>query len=41
MTADKDFGELVYRQKRATSGVLLLRLAGMAGEGRAGMVSCF
>jgi predicted nuclease of predicted toxin-antitoxin system len=35
MTADKDFGELVFRLRRATVGVLLVRLAGMPSEGRA------
>jgi len=29
LTADKDFGELVFRQRRLTSGVLLIRLAGV------------
>ena len=29
MTADKDFGELVFRQRRVTSGIVLMRLAGM------------
>ena len=28
ITGDKDFGELVYRQKLPHAGVLLLRLAG-------------
>lgn len=28
LTADKDFGELVYRQQRAHRGVILLRQAG-------------
>lgn len=28
LTADKDFGELVFRQGRVSAGVLLLRLAG-------------
>ena len=28
LTADKDFGELVFRQRKLTSGVILLRLAG-------------
>jgi predicted nuclease of predicted toxin-antitoxin system len=28
MTADKDFGELVFRQGLVHSGVILLRLAG-------------
>ncbi len=29
VTADKDFGELVYRQGRVHAGVVLLRLAGL------------
>lgn len=29
ITADKDFGELVYRQQRASAGVMLSRLAGL------------
>lgn len=29
ITADKDFGELVYRQHRQHAGVLLLRLEGL------------
>lgn len=33
VTLDKDFGELVFRQRRLTAGVLLIRLAGMpSGE---------
>ena len=32
VTADRDFGELVFRQGRITAGVLLLRLAGLPGE---------
>ncbi len=28
LTADKDFGELVFRQRRVTSGIVLIRLAG-------------
>jgi len=39
LTADKDFGELVYRLRRAHAGVILLRLAGMAAEERAELVS--
>lgn len=39
LTADKDFGELVYRLGRAHAGVVLLRLAGMAGADRADLVS--
>lgn len=30
LTADKDFGELVFRQRRLTQGVLLIRLAGLS-----------
>jgi predicted nuclease of predicted toxin-antitoxin system len=30
LTADKDFGELVFRQGRFTWGILLVRLAGMS-----------
>jgi predicted nuclease of predicted toxin-antitoxin system len=32
VTIDKDFGELVYRQGKVTTGVLLLRLAGLSEE---------
>jgi predicted nuclease of predicted toxin-antitoxin system len=39
VTADKDFGELVYRLKRAHAGVVLLRLAGMLPAERAELVS--
>jgi predicted nuclease of predicted toxin-antitoxin system len=30
ITADKDFGDLVFRQGSITSGVLLIRLAGLS-----------
>ncbi len=30
LTADKDFGELVYRQGRLSHGILLVRLAGQS-----------
>ncbi|HEV2853110.1 MAG TPA: DUF5615 family PIN-like protein [Thermoanaerobaculia bacterium] len=39
VTGDKDFGELVFRQKRASGGVVLLRLAGWAPEEKAAWVS--
>jgi len=39
ITGDTDFGELVYRQGRARAGVLLLRLAGLAAEHKASIVS--
>jgi predicted nuclease of predicted toxin-antitoxin system len=35
ITADKDFGELVYRQGRIHSGVVLLRLAGLSPMSKA------
>ena len=30
LTADKDFGELVFRQHRLMTGVMLIRLAGLS-----------
>jgi predicted nuclease of predicted toxin-antitoxin system len=39
LTADKDFGELVFRQHRVTAGVALIRLAGLSAEAKAGIVS--
>jgi predicted nuclease of predicted toxin-antitoxin system len=40
MTADKDFGELVFRDKRLTAGgVMLIRLAGLSAERKAEIVS--
>jgi len=30
LTADKDFGELVFRLRRLSSGVILVRLAGLS-----------
>lgn len=39
LTADKDFGELVFRQGRASSGVILIRLEGIAPDGKAAIVS--
>jgi predicted nuclease of predicted toxin-antitoxin system len=35
ITSDKDFGELVFRQKRITSGVILIRLAGLQPDVKA------
>jgi len=35
ITTDKDFGELVFRQRRATHGVVLLRLAGVEAAEKA------
>ena len=39
MTADKDFGELVFRQGLVHSGVVLLRLAGLANATKAEIVA--
>lgn len=39
LTADKDFGELVFRQQRIGGGVVLLRLAGLTPERKAFIVS--
>jgi predicted nuclease of predicted toxin-antitoxin system len=35
LTSDKDFGELVFRQRRLHSGVILFRLAGLPPEVKA------
>ncbi len=32
LTADKDFGELVFRQGQLTTGVVLIRLAGLSQQ---------
>jgi predicted nuclease of predicted toxin-antitoxin system len=39
VTADKDFGELVFRQRRLTSGVVLVRLAGLSPASKAETVA--
>jgi predicted nuclease of predicted toxin-antitoxin system len=39
LTADKDFGELVFRQCRVSAGVLLIRLAGLSPATKAMLVS--
>jgi predicted nuclease of predicted toxin-antitoxin system len=39
LTADKDFGELVFRQGRIHAGVVLIRLAGTVAETKADIVS--
>jgi predicted nuclease of predicted toxin-antitoxin system len=39
VTVDKDFGELVFRLRRASSGVLLIRLAGLPAPQKAEAVS--
>jgi len=39
ITADKDFGELVFRQALATHGVVLIRLAGLSQSRKAEILS--
>jgi predicted nuclease of predicted toxin-antitoxin system len=40
ITADKDFGEIVFRDKKLSSGgVILLRLVGLSAEKKAQIVS--
>lgn len=39
LTADKDFGELVYRQHRLMTGVILIRLAGLSPLHKAEIVA--
>lgn len=39
VTADKDFGELVFRQGLVHSGVVLLRLAGLPNATKAAIVA--
>lgn len=39
LTADKDFGELVFRQKRIAMGVILTRLSGLSPWQKAEIVS--
>ena len=39
VTADKDFGELVFRLRRVHNGVLLIRLAGISPGKKASVVS--
>ena len=39
LTADKDFGELVFRQRLVHAGILLIRLAGLAPDVKAALVA--
>ncbi len=39
VTADKDFGEMVYRQRLHTHGVVLIRLAGLSPTHKAEIVA--
>jgi predicted nuclease of predicted toxin-antitoxin system len=38
LTADKDFGDLVVRQRRSVAGVILLRTAGLPAREKAALV---
>lgn len=38
LTCDKDFGELVFRQRLVSSGVVLVRLEGLSGASKASTV---
>jgi predicted nuclease of predicted toxin-antitoxin system len=38
LTADKDFGELIFRQRRLSPGVVLIRLAGLTPTDKAILV---
>ncbi|MDQ4062337.1 MAG: DUF5615 family PIN-like protein [Actinomycetota bacterium] len=39
LTTDMDFGELVFRQHRSHSGVVLLRLSGLSTQAKAATVA--
>ncbi|MFH1742877.1 MAG: DUF5615 family PIN-like protein [bacterium] len=39
LTADKDFGEFIYRQRRLMPGVVLIRLAGLSPTEKARVVA--
>lgn len=39
LTADLDFGDIVFRQRRFTSGVLLVRLPDLSPDQRAEVIS--
>lgn len=38
ITSDKDFGELIFRQKHLTTGVVLIRLAGLSSSKKAELI---
>ena len=39
LTADKDFGEMVFRQRRVTEGVIFIRFAGQSQKRKAEIVA--
>ena len=38
LTADKNFGELIFRQRRLSNGVILIRLSGLSPKHKAKVV---
>ncbi len=38
LTADKDFGELIFRQGRHGAGIILIRLSGLSAETKSDIV---
>lgn len=38
LTADKDFGEMIFRQKKIATGIVLIRLAGISPDRKAEIV---
>ncbi len=39
LTADKDFGELVFRQRKISHGIILIRLHGLSGKVKGELVA--
>jgi len=39
ITADRDFGEMIFRQARISQGIILIRLAGLSPETKAEIVA--
>ena len=39
LTADRDFGELIFRQRKVSSGIIFIRLAGLTPSSKAEKVS--
>ena len=39
ITADKDFGELIFRQGKISNGVILVRLHGLGGERKGELIA--
>ena len=39
LTSDSDFGDLVFRQRKLSVGVILVRLSGLSPESKAGIVA--